>query len=104
MPKLLSAGFMPAGMCAELNPWWWWRSSRAFIPKTPTPPHAGRSCPAETQLMSQLGFDSLAITEVVFATEDLLGIRIANEEILQVLTLDDLRGFIRRKAGAIPPR
>jgi acyl carrier protein len=41
---------------------------------------------------------------VVFATEDLLGIRIANEEILQVMTLDDLRGFIRRKAAELPAR
>jgi hypothetical protein len=38
----------------------------------------------------------------VFFTEDLLGIRIANEEIVQVLTLDDLRAFVRRKAAAVP--
>lgn len=53
----------------------------------------------DTRLMEDLGFDSLAITEVVFFTEDLLGINIANEEIMQVRTLDDLRGFVRRKVA-----
>ena len=73
-----------------------------FIPRTAARPLAG--LPGSTHLMADLGFDSLAITEVVFATEDLLGIRIGNEEILQVLTLDDLRGFIRRKAAELPGR
>jgi acyl carrier protein len=55
--------------------------------------------PGETKLMEDLGFDSLAITEVVFFTEDLFGISIANEEIIQVRTLDDLRSFIRAKVA-----
>ncbi len=71
-----------------------------FSPKTLATPVAG--LPGTTHLMNDLHFDSLAITEVVFFTEDLLGIRIANEEILQVLTLDDLRAFVRRKAAAVP--
>lgn len=71
-----------------------------FAPKTVTRPLS--ELPGGTHLMNDLHFDSLAITEVVFFTEDLLGIRIANDEILQVLTLDDLRAFIRRKAAAIP--
>jgi acyl carrier protein len=69
-----------------------------FIPRPPARPLA--ELPGETRLMEDLGFDSLAITEVVFFTEDLLGIRIANDEILVVRTLDDLRGFVRRKVGA----
>ncbi|MBI3885570.1 MAG: acyl carrier protein [Opitutae bacterium] len=66
-----------------------------FIPRKADRPlgeYAG-----DTRLVDDLGFDSLAITEVVFFTEDLLAIRIANEEIIQVRTLDDLRGFVRRK-------
>jgi acyl carrier protein len=69
-----------------------------YIPKAPDQPLA--AMPGDTRLIEDLGFDSLAITEVVFFTEDLLGIRIANEEIMQVRTLEDLRGFVRRKAAA----
>ena len=69
-----------------------------FIPRQPERPLA--ELPGSTRLMDDLGFDSLAITEVVFFTEDLFGIRIANEEILEVRTLDDLRGFVRRKVTA----
>ena len=74
----------------------------SFIPRARARSLTG--LPGSTRLTTDLGFDSLAITEVVFAVEDLLGIRIANEEILQVLTLDDLRGFIRRKAAELPVR
>ncbi len=66
-----------------------------FIPRTPATPLA--RMPGSTRLIDELGFDSLAITEVVFFTEDLFGINITNDEIMQVRTLDDLRGFIRAK-------
>jgi len=56
--------------------------------------------PGSALLMDELGFDSLAITEVIFFMEDLFEINIANEEIIKVRTLDDLRGFIRRKVAA----
>lgn len=67
-----------------------------YIPRPPARPLS--ELPGNTLLMNDLGFDSLAIAEVVFFTEDLLAIRIANEEIIQVRTLDDLRRFIRSKA------
>jgi acyl carrier protein len=66
-----------------------------FIPRASATPLA--ELPGTTALIQDLGFDSLAITEVVFFAEDLFGISIANEEIMQVRTLDDLRGFIHRK-------
>jgi acyl carrier protein len=71
-----------------------------FIPKTPAQPLAAR--PGHTRLIDDLGFDSLAITEVVFFAEDLFGITITNEEIIQVRTLDDLCGFIRTKVTDRP--
>ena len=73
-----------------------------FIPRNPATPLA--ELPAETRLIDDLGFDSLAITEVVFFTEDLFGINITNEEIIQVRTLGDLRGFIRTKVAVGPAR
>ena len=71
-----------------------------FIPRDPTRPLA--ELPGSTRLIDDLGFDSLAITEVVFFTEDLFGISISNQEIIQVRTLDDLRGFIGRKVATRP--
>jgi len=71
-----------------------------FIPRTAVLPLSRQ--PGTTRLIEDLGFDSLAITEVVFCAEDLFGITISNDEIIQVRTLDDLRGFIRRKVAARP--
>ena len=71
-----------------------------FIPKTPV--QSLTELPGTTQLIEDLGFDSLAITEVVFFTEDLFGIAISNEEIIQVRTLGDLRSFIHRKVARRP--
>lgn len=69
-----------------------------FIPRQPARPLA--ELPGDTRLIDDLGFDSLAITEVVFFTEDLFGISISNEEIVRVRSLADLRGFIQAKVAA----
>jgi len=68
-----------------------------FSPRRSAVPLA--ELPGATKLIDDLGFDSLAITEVVFAAEDLFRISITNEEIVQVRTLDDLRGFIQIKVA-----
>ena len=73
-----------------------------FIPLAPAQPLAIQ--PGTTRLIEDLVFDSLSITEVVFFTEDLFGITITNEEIIQVRTLDDLRGFILGKVAVRAPR
>ena len=73
-----------------------------FIPKAPPRPFS--DLPGSTRLIDDLGFDSLAITELVFFTEELFGISISNEEIIKVRTLDDLSAFVTRKVEGVRSR
>ena len=52
------------------------------------------------RLVEDLGYDSLAVAEVVFAFEDLFGLRIETSEILQLDTVGSLKAFIEKKLGA----
>ncbi len=74
---------------------------RDFLPKKNSA--AASPLPGNARLIEDLGFDSLAIAEIVFFMEDLFSIKISNAEIEQVRTIGELRAFVLRKfAGARP--
>lgn len=53
--------------------------------------------PDHTRLMADLGYDSLALAELVFFFEDLYHVRIRQESIVHLATVADLRGYLRNR-------
>ena len=58
--------------------------------------------PDSAQLIADLGYDSLSLAEIVFFVEDLYKISIANADLLTLLTIGDLRTYVRAKVTAQP--
>jgi acyl carrier protein len=56
----------------------------------------------ELRLIEDLGFDSLAVAEIVFFFEDLFQVRIENRELLEVRTVGEVARFVARKIGEKP--
>ncbi|HXC01425.1 MAG TPA: acyl carrier protein [Opitutaceae bacterium] len=74
---------------------------RDFLPRKN--PVATGPLPDNARLIEDLGFDSLAIAEIVFFMEDLFSIKISNAEIQQVGTVGQLRAFVLHKFTAARP-
>ena len=53
--------------------------------------------PGTTRLLEDLGCDSLAIVDMLFLVESLFDIKISDEEMARVTTLDALREHFRKK-------
>lgn len=58
------------------------------------------SLPGSTALVAELQLDSLAMVEMVFIFEDVFGVKLAQERLLQVVTLDDLLALLRSELPA----
>lgn len=58
--------------------------------------------PASARLIEDLGFDSLALAEIVFFIEDLYKVSISNDDLRRIATVADLRAFVLEKVAASP--
>lgn len=54
----------------------------------------------DTNFIQDLGLDSLAITEFVFFFEDVFNLKINNDELASLSTLEELKQFLLRKLAA----
>lgn len=66
-----------------------------YLAKPPAEPLA--TLPGTTRLIEDLGVDSLTMIDVMFISEGLLGIKLADEELARLPTLEALREHFRRR-------
>ncbi|MDI1315054.1 phosphopantetheine-binding protein [Prosthecobacter sp.] len=54
----------------------------------------------DMKLIDDIGMDSFGMIEVVMTAEEVLGLTIATEDLRGIITLGDLKKFLRSKFGA----
>ena len=64
-----------------------------YLAKPPAVPLT--AMPGSTRLVADLGCDSLTMIDVLFLAETLLGIKLADDELTRIETLDQLRVHFR---------
>lgn len=69
---------------------------------SPKPPRPLSTYPGSTALVAELGLDSITMVELVFIFEDLFQVKLPQEKLLDVVTLDDLRALLHRSLPAAP--
>jgi hypothetical protein len=69
---------------------------------SPKPPRPLSTYPGTTALVAELGLDSITMVELVFIFEDLFQVKLPQEKLLGIVTLDDLRGLLHRSLPAAP--
>ena len=65
------------------------------------PPAPLSTLPGSTRLIADLGCDSLTMIDVMFLAENLLGIKLADDELVKFETLDELRAHFRQRMTGI---
>jgi len=62
-----------------------------------------KDAPEDLRLMEDAGIDSLTMMEIVLLVEDVLQMQINNEELRNLRTIGDIKGFIDCKVRGLPP-
>lgn len=70
------------------------------LSKPPAQPLA--ALPGTTTLVADLGLDSLTMVEMAFLFEDTFNVKVPQESLQQIVTLDDLRTLLRAQVAARP--
>ena len=70
-----------------------------YLAKPPVLPLG--TMPGATRIIADLGCDSLTMIDVMFLAESLLGIKLADDELVKIETLDELRAHFRGRMTAV---
>jgi len=62
-----------------------------------------READDDVRMVEDLGLDSLTLIEAIMKIEEVLDISIKNEDLRNLRTIGDVRGFIEHKALGLPP-